>query len=287
MNSKPVTAEMVKELRMRTGVGMGKCKEALDHAGGDMELAIANLRKAGIASAVKKEGRDTKEGLIAAAESAKAVAIIEINAETDFVVKNDLFQKFLVELAKEAAETAPQSVEAFMAQKFSKEPSHTIDEHRAIVMQSIGENIKVQRISIFPKSESLSIGTYSHMGGKIVTLVQLDGASGQELLAKEIAMHIAAESPIYVDTDEVPASVKAHEEDIAKAQVVGKPENVIAKIVEGKINSFYDQVCLNRQKFVKDHTVTIAQLVEAKGKASGHPGLKVKSFVRWQVGEKS
>jgi elongation factor Ts len=285
MNPKPVTAEMVKELRARTGVGMGKCKEALDQSGGDMELAISNLRKAGIASAVKKEGRDTKEGLIAAAESAKAVAVIEVNAETDFVVKNDMFQKFLAELAKEAAETLPASVEAFLAQKFSKDPSHTIDEHRAIVMQSIGENIKVQRLAIFPKSEALSIGTYSHMGGKIVTLVQIEGGVGEEALAKEIAMHIAAESPTYVDSHEVPADVKAHEEEIAKAQVVGKPENVIAKIVEGKINSFYDQVCLNRQKFVKDHTLTIAQLVAARGKDSNKP-LKVKSFVRWHVGEK-
>jgi elongation factor Ts len=285
MTSKPVTAEMVKELRARTGVGMGKCKEALDQAGGDMELAISNLRKAGIASAVKKEGRDTKEGLIAAAESDKAVAIIEVNAETDFVVKNDLFQKFLSELAKEAAETKPLSVEAFLSQKFSKDPSHTIDEHRAIVMQSIGENIKVQRLAIFPKSEGLSIGTYSHMGGKIVTLVQIEGGSGYEALSKEVAMHIAAESPTYVDAHEVPADVKAHEEEIAKAQVVGKPENVITKIVEGKINSFFDQVCLNRQKFVKDQSVTIAELVAQKGKAVNKP-LKVKSFVRWHVGEK-
>jgi elongation factor Ts len=285
MTSKPVTAEMVKELRARTGVGMGKCKEALDQAGGDMELAISNLRKAGIASAVKKEGRDTKEGLIAAAESDKAVAIIEVNAETDFVVKNDMFQKFLSELAKEAAETKPLSVEAFLSQKFSKDPSHTIDEHRAVVMQSIGENIKVQRLAIFPKSENLSIGTYSHMGGKIVTLVQIEGGSGYEALSKEVAMHIAAESPTYVDTHEVPADVKAHEEEIAKAQVVGKPENVITKIVEGKINSFFDQVCLNRQKFVKDQSVTIAELVNQKGKAVNKP-LKVKSFVRWHVGEK-
>lgn len=284
-SAKPVTADMVKELRARTGVGMGKCKEALDQAAGDIELAISNLRKAGIASAVKKEGRDTKEGLIAVAESAKAVAVIEVNAETDFVVKNDLFQRFINDLAKEAAETQPTSVEAFLSQKFSKDPAHSIDEHRAITVQSIGENIKVQRLSIYPKSPSLSIGSYSHMGGKIVTLVEIEGAGGEEALAREIAMHIAAEAPTYVDASEIPSEIKAHEEEIAKAQVKGKPENVISKIVEGKLNAFYDQVCLSRQKFVKDHTITIAQLVAAKAKETSKP-LKIKGFIRWQVGEK-
>ncbi|MDR3624481.1 MAG: translation elongation factor Ts [Chlamydiales bacterium] len=284
--TKPVTAEMVKELRARTGVGMAKCKEALDQSGGDMDLAIANLRKAGIASAVKKEGRETKEGLIGVAESAKALALIEVNAETDFVAKNESFQKFLSELALEVANTTPVSVDAFLQQKFSKDHSLTIDQHRAIVVQSIGENLKVQRIAVFQKGNDRSLGFYSHMGGKIVTFVEIEGASGEEALAKDIAMHIAAEAPQYLDSSEIPADVKAHEEDIAKGQVKGKPENIIAKIVEGKINAFYDQVCLLRQKFVKDHTITIEQLVAAKAKEIGKP-IKLKRFLRWQVGEQS
>lgn len=283
--TKAVTAEMVKELRARTGVGMGKCKEALDQAGGDMELAIANLRKAGIAGAVKKEGRETNEGLIGIAETPSAIALLEVNAETDFVAKNDSFQKFLNELAEEAAKTSPASVEAFLAQTFSKDPSLTIDQHRAVVVQSIGENLKVQRLAVLKKGSDRSLGTYSHMGGKIVTFVEILGSSGEEALARDIAMHIAAEAPHYLDPSEVPAEVKAQEEDIAKGQVKGKPENMIAKIVEGKMNAFYDQVCLLSQKYVKDPSVTIEQLVAAKAKATGKD-LKVKRFLRWQVGAK-
>lgn len=281
-----VTAELVKELRARTGVGMGKCKEALEQANGDMELAIANLRKAGIASAVKKEGRETKEGLIGFADKERAVALVEVNAETDFVVKNDLFQKFVNELAEEIAKTVPASVEAFLQQPYPKDPSLTIDQHRAVVIQSIGENIKLQRLALFEKANDRSIGVYSHMGGKIVTVVVLEGTSGEEALAREIAMHTAAESPQYLTPAEIPASVRAQEEDIAREQVKGKPANVMDKIVEGKINAFYDQVCLERQKFVKDPSVTIEQLVQKRSKEINKP-LKLLRFVRWQVGEGS
>jgi len=281
-----VTAEMVKELRARTGVGMGKCKEALDQAKGDMELAIANLRKAGIASAVKKEGRETREGLIGSFEGSQAIALIEVNSETDFVAKNDGFQKFVLELAEEVAQTNPSSVDAFSSQVYSKDKSLTIDQHRAVIIQKIGENLKVQRLAVFSKGPDLSIGIYSHMGGKIVVVVEITGGAGEEALAKDIAMHVAAESPTYLTADEIPASIKEQEEDIARNQVKGKPENVMGKIVEGKLNAFYDQVCLTRQKFVKDPNTTIEQLVEKRGKEVGKP-LKIKRFVRWQVGESS
>lgn len=279
-----ITAEMVKELRARTGVGMGKCKEALEEAKGDMELAIANLRKAGIASAVKKEGRETREGLIGSYEGEQAIALIEVNSETDFVAKNDGFQKFVLELAEEIAKTKPASVDSFLAQHYSKDKSLTIDQHRAVIVQKIGENLKVQRLAMFPKGNDLSIGIYSHMGGKIVTVVEISGASGEETLARDIAMHIAAEAPNYLVPGEIPASVKAQEEDIARTQVKGKPENVIEKIVEGKLNAFYDQVCLTRQKYVKDSNITIAQLVEKRAKEIAKP-LVIKRFIRWKVGE--
>jgi elongation factor Ts len=281
-----VTAEMVKELRARTGVGMGKCKEALEEAKGDMELAIANLRKAGIASAVKKEGRETREGLIGSYEGSQAIALVEVNSETDFVAKNEGFQKFVLELAEEIAKTKPESVDSFLAQHFSKDHSLTIDQHRAVIVQKIGENLKIQRLAIFPKKQDLSIGIYSHMGGKIVTVVEISGASGEETLARDIAMHIAAESPNYLSPEEIPASVKAQEEDIARSQVKGRPENVMGKIIEGKLNAFYDQVCLIRQKYVKDSNLTIAQLVEKRAGELKKP-LVIKRFIRWKVGESS
>jgi len=283
MTSVKVTPDMVKELRERTGVGMGKCKEALDQAQGDMEKAIDLLRKAGMASAVKKEGRETKEGMIATAESKDAIALVEINAETDFVVQNDRFKQFALDVAKEAAETKPASLEAFVQQKFSKDPTLTIDEYRAIVMQSLGENIRIRRIQLFPKSSSASLAIYSHMGGKIVTFVELEGGAGQEGLAREVAMHIAAESPDYLKPEEVPADIKAREEEIARGQVVGKPEAIVEKIVEGKLKAFYDQVCLLRQKYVKDNAVTISDLVAKEGQRLGKP-LAVRRFIRWQVG---
>jgi len=283
MTSLKVTPDMVKELRERTGVGMGKCKEALDQAHGDMEKAIDLLRKSGMASAVKKEGRETKEGMIATAESKDAIALVEINAETDFVVQNDRFKQFALDIAKEAAETKPASVEAFVQQKFSKDPSLAIDEYRAIVMQSLGENIRIRRVRLFPKSSSSSLAIYSHMGGKIVTFVELEGGTGQEALARDIAMHIAAESPDYLKPEDVPADVKAREEEIARGQVVGKPEAIVGKIVEGKLKAFYEQVCLLHQKYVKDNAITIAELVKKEGQRLDKP-LAIRRFIRWQVG---
>jgi elongation factor Ts len=284
MTGTKVTPDMVKELRERTGVGMGKCKEALDQAHGDMEKAIDILRKAGMASAVKKEGRETKEGMIATAESNDAIALVELNAETDFVVQNDRFKQFAHDIALEVAETKPSSLEAFVAQQYRKDPSLTIDQYRAIVMQSLGENIKLKRLQIFPKTSNISLGIYSHMGGKIVTLVEINGGAGQEALARDIAMHVAAESPDYLKPEEVPADVKAREEEIARSQVAGKPQQIMDKIVEGKLKAFFDQVCLLGQKFVKDNSISIATLVENEGKRLGKP-LAIRRFIRWKVGE--
>lgn len=279
-----VTADMVKELRERTGVGMGKCKEALDQAGGDMEAAIDLLRKAGMASAVKKEGRETKEGLIGVGESDKAITLLELNAETDFVVQNEKFKQFLKDISQDAANTQPADVASFSNQTFSKDTSTTIDQARSLVIQGLGENIQIKRLINVAKGANLSIGTYSHMGGKIVALVELEGVAGCESLARDIAMHIAAEAPDYLRPEEVPADVKAREEDIARGQVEGKPANVIDKIVEGKLKAFYDQVCLLNQKYVRDSSISIATLVENEGKRLGKP-ITLRRFIRWQVGE--
>lgn len=283
MTTHKITAEMVKELRERTGVGMGKCKEALEQAGGNMERAIDHLRKAGMASAVKKEGRETNEGAIGAAESKTAVALVEVNAETDFVTQNEKFKQFLHDVALEAAETKPSSLEEFLGQKCIKDPSLTIDQYRALVIQSLGENIQIRRLAVLPKNEKFSIGFYSHMGGKIVTAAALSGGKGHEGLARDIAMHIAAESPEYLRPNDVPAEIRTREEEIARAQIQGKPANMIDKIVEGKIKAFYDLVCLVCQKYVKDSSITVEQLVEKEAKQQGK-SLAIEKFLRWKVG---
>lgn len=277
------TAESIKELRERTGVSMGKCKEALEQVGCDMEKAIDFLRKSGMASAVKKEGREAHEGLIGFSDVGNSVAVIEVNSETDFVAQNEKFKKFVQEICDEASSSEISSIEKLLSTPYSKDNSLTIDQYRALTMQSLGENIQVKRMLLLPKSSKFSIGLYSHMGGKIVSAAVLEGAAGHEALAKEIAMHIAAEAPEFVAPADVPADVKAREEEVAKGQIQGKPENMIAKIVEGKIKAFYDQVCLVCQKFIKDNALTVAQVVEQEAKKSG-ASLTIQSFIRWKVG---
>jgi elongation factor Ts len=279
-----ITPSMIKELRERTGVGMGKCKEALDEAKGDIELAIANLRKSGMALAVKKEGRETKEGLIVSAENGNTIALVEVNAETDFVVRNDRFKEFAENIAAEVAKTNPSSLDAFIQQSYSKEPSLTIDQYRATVIQAIGENIQIRRILTIQKGPGHSVGIYSHLGGKMVTMVELAGTAGEENLAKDIAMHTAAAAPDYLSPEKVPEAIINNEKDIAQSQMKGKPANMIDKIIEGKINAFYDANCLIRQKFIRDDSLTIAELVNKRAKEIGKP-LVVANFLRWTVGQ--
>lgn len=275
-----VTPQMIKEIRERTGVGIGKCKEALEEAKGNMDLAIDNLRKSGVAGAVKKEGRTANEGMIGFAENDQRVALVEVNAETDFVVKNDRFQTFLNDVAEEIASTNPSSLENFLQQKFSKEPSLTIDEYRATIVQAIGENIQIRRIVSFDKNANHSLGVYSHMGGKIVTLVKIDGSNGAQDLAKDIAMHIAAAHPEYINPEDIPESIIKNEKEIARSQMEGKPEYVIDKIIEGKMSKFFDESCLNRQLFIKDDSLKIGELVKKHGET-----LAISNFVRWSIGQ--
>jgi len=280
---KKVTAEMVKELRLRTGVSMSKCKEALDQSDCDMENAIDFLRKAGMASAVKKEGREANEGLIGFEESDKAIAIVEINSETDFVAQNDKFKQFIKDICTEASQMNASTVEELLKLKYSKDPSITIDQHRALIIQELGENIQVKRMVIIPKTGDQSVGVYSHMHGKIVAATVLSGGTGHEAIARDISMHIAAESPDYLHSDEIPEDVKTREKEVAEAQMQGKPANMIEKIIEGKMKAFYDQVCLVNQKFIKDSSLTVAAVIEKEAKSSGKP-LAIQSFIRWKVG---
>lgn len=279
-----ITAGMIKELRERTGVGIDKCKKALEESKGDMETAISNLRKAGIATAVKKEGRETKEGMIAVAENGKYIAVVEVNAETDFVVKNDLFGRFLQNIVQEVLETAPPSLETFLSQKYSKEGTLTIDQYRATIVQTIGENIQIRRFLLIPKTTDKSVGVYSHSGGKIVTMAAITGSASESALAKEIAMHIAAASPDYLSPQEVPVDILNHEKEIAKSQMQGKPAHIMDKIVEGKLHAFYDAVCLVCQKYIKDDSLSIQDLVSNRAKETGKP-LALSQFFRWVVGQ--
>ena len=281
---KEITADMIKELRARTGVGMGKCKEALVKAEGDLEKAIDVLRKAGMASAAKKEGRETKEGLILCSEDKTHMVIAEANAETDFVVQNERFKGFLEDCVAQALVSKPKSLAEFNQEPYSKDKSITVDQYRNLVIQALGENIQLRRLEIVEKHPNSSYGIYSHMGGKLVVVVEIDGSTDEEAAAKDIAMHIAAESPEYLSVDQVPQEAIAREEEIARSQVEGKPANIVDKIVAGKIKAYTDQVCLLGQKYVKDTSMTVAQYLESCAKKAGKT-LSVKNFWRWKVGQ--
>ncbi|MDX8430769.1 MAG: translation elongation factor Ts [Candidatus Algichlamydia australiensis] len=282
--STKVTPDQVKELRRRTSVGMGKCKQALEKAEGDIEKAIEILRKEGMASAVKKEGRETKEGVIAVFEDDQVLAFVEINAETDFVAKNDLFADFVKSVGIEVLAIKPKSAEEFLAAKSTQDSSLTLEEMRAQIIQRIGENIRIQRVELVEKKENHSYGHYSHMGGKIVCMAELKGASDEAALAREIAMHIAAESPEYLNHAAVPAEVIEKEKEIAMSQVPGnKPPEIAEKIVQGKIRSTIDAMCLVNQKYIKDPSQSVEKFVAAEAKKKGKT-LELTSFLRWQLG---
>lgn len=281
---KEITTNMIQELRERTGVGIGKCKEALVLAEGDLDKAVHHLRKIGLAAGAKKEGRETKEGQILAEENAKVLVFAEANVETDFVAQNERFKQFLHDVVSQALVSQPKSLEEFLNEPYAKDKSITIDQYRNLVIQALGENIQLRRLQVVHKHANSSYGIYSHMGGKIVVIVELEGATDQAAIAKDIAMHVAAESPDYLDEQEIPANVLAREEEIARSQVKDKPANIVDKIVAGKLQAFKAQVCLVDQKYVRDNALTVRQYVDASSKKVGKP-LSVRCFWRWKVGQ--
>ena len=245
---------------------------------GDMELAVENLRKAGMASATKKEGRATNEGLIGYTETADTISLVEVNSETDFVAKNENFHAFVGNIATEVANSSPESIETFLKQTYSQDSNLSIEEYRATNVQLLGENLVIKNVFAMKKNPNHSYGIYSHMNGKIVVVVECSEA-GREDVARDVAMHVAAEAPEYLNATDVPASVVEKEKEIARSQIQGKPENIIDKIVDGKVRSFYDQFCLNNQKYIKDSSVSVEKFLQNLSK-----DLKVTHFVRWQVG---
>jgi elongation factor Ts len=279
-----ISSAMIKDLRERTGVGMSKCKDALVRADGSIDKAIEILRKEGMASSVKKEGRETKDGFIDFAQTDDAIALIELNSETDFVAQNERFKFFLADLCNQSANTRPANLAELLSQKFESDESITVDEYRNILIQKFGENIQIKRMEIIEKDRNCSYGIYKHMGGKIVTIVEIEGSNDALEIAKEVAMHVAAERPDFLSPDDVDESVLEKEKDIARSQIKNKPENMIEKIVEGKMKAFYDSACLLNQKFIKDTAISVKQFVERAG-IQRNLTLNVKRFWFWKIGQ--
>ena len=273
-----ITAELVKQLREKTGAGMMDCKKVLTETNGDEEKAIELLRERGIAKAAKKSDRIAAEGLVTTYVTAdqKVGAVVEVNAETDFVAKNEEFRNFVGDIAKQVAEKNPATVEELLAQTSMVETDKTIQDVLTNKIATIGENMSIRRFERF-ESNGL-VESYIHGDGKIGVLVEME--NGNTELAKDVCMQIAAARPEYLDREAVPADRVAHEMEILKAQAVneGKPEAVAEKIVQGRINKFYGEICLVEQDFVKDPDQTVGKLVESKG-------AKIVRFARFEKGE--
>lgn len=273
-----ITAELVKQLREKTGAGMMDCKKVLTETNGDEEKAIELLRERGIAKAAKKSDRIAAEGLVTTYVTAdqKVGAVVEVNAETDFVAKNEEFRSFVADIAKQVADKNPATVEELLAQTSMTETDKTVQDVLTNKIATIGENMSIRRFERFETNGLVE--SYIHGDGKIGVLVEME--NGNTELAKDVCMQIAAARPEYLDRASVPDDRVAHEMEILKAQAVneGKPEAVAEKIVQGRINKFYGEICLVEQDFVKDPDQTVGKLVEAKG-------AKIVRFARFEKGE--
>ena len=272
-----ITTALIKELRERTGAGMLDCKKALEENGGDIEKAIDWLREKGIAKAAKKSGRVAAEGLVFAAVSAdrKKGAILEFNSETDFVAKNDEFKNFgekLVQLSLEHDLTSEDELKAFELE------GKKIEDNLTELIAKIGENMNIRRLKLV--STNGFIETYIHLGGKIGVLLNVSGEATPENVekAKGVAMHVAAMDPKYLNSEQVTADDLEREKEIARHQLQqeGKPENIIEKILDGKMRKFYEENCLVNQKYVREDSVTIEKFIAPSS---------IISFDRFKVGE--
>ena len=281
------TAKDVKELRDRTGVGMMDCKKALVAADGDMEKAIEVLREKGLAVAAKKAGRIAAEGMVTAIvdREKKVGVLLEVNAETDFVAKNEKFQNFVSGVAKTILEQNPADVDTLMNMNYDGTDA-TVDATLKDLILVIGENMKIRR---FTRLEGDCV-SYVHGGGKIGVLVKFDtdlaGTEGFEECGKDVAMQIVAAAAQYMNKEDVPEDVVAKEKEILTAQAMneGKPQNIAEKMVMGRINKFYKEVCLSEQPFIKDDKVSVGKYVEDCAKKLGGT-IKMVSFVRFEKGE--
>ena len=269
-----ISASMVKELRETTGAGMLDCKKALEESNGNMEEAITWLREKGISKAAKKSSRIAAEGLALAKVKGNKAIILELNSETDFVAKNEEFKNLINIIADTVLDSDATTVEE--ASKLTVD-GKTIEELIVEKISTIGEKLSFRRFEVIEKKDSEVFGTYSHLNGKIVTL---DVLSSDEELAKDIAMQIAAMRPSYLSKEDVPSEVVEKERTILKETAVneGLAENKIDMIVNGRLNKFYEEICLLEQGFIKENKMKVSKYVESKG-------MKVLSFVRYEVGE--
>ncbi len=285
-----ITASMVKELREMTGAGMMDCKKALNETNGDMEAAVEFLRKNGQAKAEKKANRIAAEGLVkAVVKDDKTAAIVEVNSETDFVAKNEEFQKFVEGVANQALASNAADMDAFMAEAWNEDTSKTVADALTEKVAVIGEKLSIRR---FEKIETEGcVVSYIHGGGRIGVLVQADtDVVNDEIKTclRNVAMQVAAMYPKYVSRDEVSQEYLDHEKEIllaqAKQENPNKPDNIIEKMIIGRLNKELKEVCLLDQAYVQDSDLTVAQYVEKVGKEN-NANLSVKKFVRFETGE--
>ncbi len=285
-----ITASMVKELREMTGAGMMDCKKALSETDGNMDAAIEYLRKNGEAKAVKKAGRIAAEGIVMAeVTDDKTAAIVEVNSETDFVAKNAEFQGFVKNVTEQALATENTEMEAFLAEEWKAEPGKSVNEALTEKISVIGEKLSIRR---FEKIVSDGcIVAYIHGGGRIGVLVEADtDVVNDEIRTclKNVAMQVAAMSPKYVSRDEVSQEYMEHEKEIllaqAKQENPNKPDNIIEKMIVGRLNKELKEICLNDQVYVQDSDLTVAKYVEKVAKENG-ANVSLKRFVRYETGE--
>ena len=287
-----ITAAMVKDLREMTGAGMMDCKKALAATDGDMDKAVEFLREKGLAAAEKKAGRIAAEGISYAtvSEDGKIAAIVEVNSETDFVAKNEKFREYVAAVAEQVKKTTAADIDAFLAEPWALDTAKTVKEELSSQIAVIGENMNIRR---FKKvvAENGFAEAYVHGGGRIGVLVDMDCAVYNDAareVAKNIAMQVAALNPKYVNEAEIPADYVAHEREIIKAQTLnentGKPENIIEKMIDGRLKKELKEICLVDQLYVKDGNLTVQKYLDEVSKELGSK-IAVKSFVRFETGE--
>lgn len=272
-----ITAKMVKELREKTGAGMMDCKKALVKVDGDMEAAVDFLREKGLAAAGKKADRVAAEGTTYIEVKGNDAVLLEVNAETDFVAKNEAFQTLVKELADLLLASKPATVEEALETKMDN--GAKVSEHISSAIATIGEKITLRRFTVASKTDADAFGAYLHMGGRIGVLAVLEGTTDAEV-AKDVAMHVAALNPKYIAHDQVSEEEVAHERKVLTEQALneGKPENIVAKMVEGRLRKYFEEICVLDQAFVKNPDQKVGDYVKAAG-------AKLTSFVRYEVGE--
>ncbi|HDA2614634.1 translation elongation factor Ts [Staphylococcus aureus] len=272
-----ISAKLVKELREKTGAGMMDCKKALTETDGDIDKAIDYLREKGIAKAAKKADRIAAEGLVHVETKGNDAVIVEINSETDFVARNEGFQELVKEIANQVLDTKAETVEALMETTLPNGKS--VDERIKEAISTIGEKLSVRRFAIRTKTDNDAFGAYLHMGGRIGVLTVVEGSTDEEA-ARDIAMHIAAINPKYVSSEQVSEEEINHEREVLKQQALneGKPENIVEKMVEGRLRKYLQEICAVDQDFVKNPDVTVEAFLKTKGG-------KLVDFVRYEVGE--